>query len=186
MGDPRKLKNHFLSVKRPYDISMLEEEQELKKKYGIKRKKEIRKVEYLWKSLRQRARKLIAEKDKEKRDVLFKKVNSYALCNGEVTFENILALKLTDVLDRRLQNIMCRLNLANTLMQARQYIVHKKVKINGVVIFSPNYIVKKEEENNIVLNLDIKKEKNNNRKVKEENGQITEELQKNEKKEESK
>ncbi|MCK5040528.1 MAG: 30S ribosomal protein S4 [Candidatus Aenigmarchaeota archaeon] len=151
MGDSRKLKNHFSSVRRPYDVAMLEEERELKKKYGIRRKSELRRMEYIWKNIRQRARRLIAEKDKAKTELLFNKVDSLGLCPGEKSLENILGMKLVDVLDRRFQNVLCRLNLANTPMQARQFIVHKHVKINGTIIFSPNYIVKKEEENNIVV-----------------------------------
>ncbi|RLG15138.1 MAG: 30S ribosomal protein S4 [Candidatus Nanohalarchaeota archaeon] len=185
MGDPRKLKNHFSSVRRPYDVSMLEEERNLKEKYGIRRKKEIRKIEYLWKSLRQRARKLIAEKDKGKMDLLFKKVDSYGLCQGEPTFENVLALKLTDVLDRRLQNVMCKLNLANTPMQARQYIVHRHVKINGIVIFSPNHIVKKEEENNIVVNPKISRQDSAAKREKKEDKSEAEPIKKEEEIQES-
>ena len=158
MGDPRKLKNHFSSVRRPYDVAMLEEERELKKKYGIRRKSELRRMEYIWKNLRQRARKLIAEKDKTKTELLFNKVDSLGLCQGEKSLENILGMKLVDVLDRRFQNVLCRLNLANTPMQARQYIVHKHVKINGTIIFSPNYIVKKEDENNIVVDEKLTRE----------------------------
>ncbi len=151
MGDPRKFKNHYSSTKRPYDMTMLEEERALKKKYGIRRKREIRKMEYIWKNLRKRARLLIAEKDKEKTNLLFKKIDSYGLCQNEKSLESILALKLEDVMERRLQTIICKLNLANTPGQARQYVVHRHVSVDGVIIFSPNYIVKKEEENKIIL-----------------------------------
>ncbi|OYT35483.1 MAG: 30S ribosomal protein S4 [Candidatus Aenigmarchaeota archaeon ex4484_52] len=163
MGHPRKLKNHYSSVRRPLDIERIEREKKLKEEYGIKTKHELRKIEFIWRNLRQRARKLIAEKDPEETKILFKKIDDYCLCKENITFENILALKLTDILDRRLQSIVLKLGFAKTQLHSRQLIVHKKIKINDIIIFSPNYIVKKQEENHIIL---IQKPEKENQKEK--------------------
>ena len=70
------------------------------------------------------------------------KVNSIA---------DILALRVQDLLDRRLSTIVYNKGLANTPDHARQLIVHKKVIVKNRLINAPSYLVSALEENEIKI-----------------------------------
>jgi len=55
--------------------------------------------------------------------------------------ENLLSL-----LERRLDNVLYRLKLANTRCQARQIIVHGHIMVGGKKVYSPSYLVRVGEE----------------------------------------
>jgi len=67
--------------------------------------------------------------------------------------ENLLSL-----LERRLDNVLYRLKLANTRSQARQVIVHGHIMVNGKKVYSPSYLVSVGEEVVLAPNV-IEKEK---------------------------
>ena len=67
--------------------------------------------------------------------------------NLEATdLDEVLDITLRDILDRRLSNILYKNKLARTPAQARQFIVHRHVKVNGKVVDSPSYSVSLAEE----------------------------------------
>jgi small subunit ribosomal protein S4 len=49
---------------------------------------------------------------------------------------------LLQILESRLDNIVFRLGFAKTRMQARQFVGHKHIKVNGAVVNIPSYQVK--------------------------------------------
>lgn len=60
---------------------------------------------------------------------------------------------LLSLLERRLDNVLYRLKLANTRSQARQVIVHGHVMINGKKVYSPSYWVSAGEEVSLAPNV---------------------------------
>ena len=65
--------------------------------------------------------------------------------------EEVLNLTLKDVLERRLQTLVFRKQLAKTLMQARQFITHENVAVGTKKITTPSYLVSVDEEARINL-----------------------------------
>lgn len=63
--------------------------------------------------------------------------------------DDVLALKMEDVLSRRFQTLAYLRGLTNTVRQARQLIVHGHVAIGDRKVTIPGYLVKKEEEERI-------------------------------------
>jgi small subunit ribosomal protein S4 len=107
---------------------------------------------------RQRARELIAEKNKEKEKILIEKMAKLGfLPKKESTLDDILALNITNVLDRRLQTLVLRKGVAKTPMQARQLIVHGHISVVGRKTKFPSYMVPVEEERKISLHMPEKK-----------------------------
>ena len=151
MGDPRKLKKHYERPKQPYQKKRIEYEKELMKKYGLRRKKEIWKAESMLREIRRRVRDLIATKDPEEEKLLLRKVAKMGLAPQGSTLDNILDLKVENVLERRLQTLVARKGLANTPLQARQFIVHGHVEVDGNKVTSPSYFVDINDENKIAL-----------------------------------
>ncbi len=149
LGDPKKQHKHYDSVKRPWDKDRILEEKTTVKKYGLRRKKELRKSETLLRNLRQRARTLIGTKNEKEENLLLKKTYEQGLTEKDATLDTILNLKTDSVLERRLQTILLKKSLANTPLQARQFITHGHITVDSIKAISPNYLIKIHEENKI-------------------------------------
>jgi small subunit ribosomal protein S4 len=149
-------KKLYLRPMKMFEASRIAEENELKKKYGLKNKKEI------WKTLakvnyfRHRA-KALAKESPEEQEVLFGKLRELGLKIDSIA--DILDLKLENLLDRRLTTIVVKKGLANTPRHARQLVTHKKVLVNGRALSSPSYLVSVSEENKITIKTKDKKPK---------------------------
>ena len=141
-------KKGFVRPKKLYEKSRIEEENKLVDKYGLKNKREIWKTIAKIRYFRHRAKDL-AKASPEEQQVLFMKLNSLGL--KVMNIADVLALDLESLLRRRLPSIIAQKNLANTVKQARQLVVHKKVRINGKVVNIPSYIVSINEESKITV-----------------------------------
>ncbi|MCK5474418.1 MAG: 30S ribosomal protein S4 [Candidatus Aenigmarchaeota archaeon] len=151
MGDPKKSKKAYARPNRPWDKDRIEQEKELMKKYGLRRKKEIWKAETILSDYRRRARELIANHDDTKAGILLNKLFSIGLLEKNATLDDVLDLKAEQFLERRLQTIAVKKELANTPTQARQFIVHGHISVNNQKITTPSYVVKIDEEKDIAF-----------------------------------
>jgi small subunit ribosomal protein S4 len=79
---------------------------------------------------------------------LDKLINLNILKKG-ATLDDVLALTIKDILERRLQTLVYKKGLANTPGHARQLISHGHIAIKGSKVTSPSYLVKKSEEKKI-------------------------------------
>ena len=146
--------------KRPYDKARIEEENVIRKKYGLKNKKEIWKADAKVKIMRQKAKKLIKATAEEQK-ALFQRLQKIGLKVSSIS--DVLGLDKTDYMERRLQTVVVKKNLAPTVKTARQMITHKKILVNGAVVNSPSFVVPILLENKIEIKKKIK-----NTKVKQE------------------
>ncbi len=151
--------------KRPFDKARILEENEIKKKYGLKNKREIWKAEAKVTSMRQKAKRLI-KADEEDKKVLFLRLQKIGL--NVASISDVLGLDKTNYLERRLQTVIFKKNLAPTVKSARQLITHKKVVVNGNVVDVPSYIVPVSYENKIEIKKKIKQPKVETTAAKEE------------------
>jgi len=69
------------------------------------------------------------------------------------TLDDILNLKIEDILERRLQTIVMKRSNLKSPYQARQIVVHGHVSIGNRKINLPGYLVKKDEETQILVHL---------------------------------
>jgi small subunit ribosomal protein S4 len=146
----RRIRKKFKKPRSPWSITKIKDERKLLNEYGLRRKKEMLIAQEILRNYRQRARVLIAEKDKEKEKILIEKMARIGLLTKkESTLDDILALNITNVLDRRLQTIVFRRGIATSPLHARQLIVHGHVIVAGRRTKFPSYIVPVEEERKI-------------------------------------
>ena len=161
MGDPRRQRKTYSGPTHPWQKTRIDLEAELKKKYGYKNKKELWKITSKLRNYRAQARNLIPRLDTEQGKLelkqLFSKMQSYGLTSEKPTIDEILQLNIEDLLDRRLQTILYKKGLCNTVGQARQFIVHGHVRINGQKQTAPSFLVKKKEENGVTLDEEMTK-----------------------------
>ena len=152
MGDPRKARKKYAGPKKPWDKARLEDEAEIKKEYGTLNKKEIYRMRSLLKKFALQAKNLLSsssnQAEQEKKSLL-NKLHSFALVGADAQLDDVLALQLKNIMERRLQTVVYRKGLANTMKQARQFIVHRHIKIGIKPITSPSYIVSKDEESKL-------------------------------------
>lgn len=150
MGDPRKQRSKFSTPNHPWERARIDEERELKREYGFKNKREIWKMSSIAKNFSSQAKKLAAIKtvqgEKEKIQ-LMNKLILLGLLPENASLDNVLDLSVKDIAGRRLQSIVFRKGLANSMKQARQFISHEHISVGGKKITSPSYLVSKEEEN---------------------------------------
>ena len=154
MGDPRKLRKKFSNPSHPWQKERIEAEKEILKQYGLRRKYEVWKMDSLLKKFLHRAKTIIGEKsvqsDMEKRQLL-ERLCSLGLLKKDSRVEDVLDLKLKDILERRLQTLVCRKKLAGTMLQARQFITHEHIALGIKKITAPSYLVSVDEEPQIRL-----------------------------------
>lgn len=154
----KKQHKKYKRPKKKYEQKRMDEENVLLKKYGLKNKKEVWKTTAKVEKLRNHAKKLLVE-DVEKQGIFLKKLNNMGLIGKDARIDDVLALTITDLLERRLQTILVKKKIANTPKQARQMIVHKHVIVGDNVVNIPSYTVPITLENDIKLKKKIKKEK---------------------------
>ena len=147
----RRIRNKFRKPKRPWDSTRIADEKTLLKEYGLRRKQELRVAEQLLREFRQRARELIAEEDKGKEKILLDKLSKMGILKEGSNLDDVLALTVKDVLNRRLQTLVLEKKLAKTPRQARQMITHGKISISGRRTSFPSHMVTLEDEGKIGL-----------------------------------
>ena len=152
MGDPKRFKNQFRAPKKRWNKARIESEKEIKKNYGLKNKKELWRMEAILKNKRENARKLLAlplEQRLKREKELLEGLKKYGLVKENAILDDVLSLRLEEILERRLQTIVMRKNLANTPKQARQFIVHGHISVNKQKMTTPSYLVPISKENKI-------------------------------------
>ncbi len=152
MGDTRKPKKQYETPRKRWDKQRIEAEKKIKETYGLKNKKELRRIELMLKKKRENAKKLLAlstEQRGNREKELLSSLERLGILPRGSTLSDVLGLTNIEFLERRFETIAWRKNFAKTTKQARQFITHGHLMINGQKITSPGYLVKKEEENKI-------------------------------------
>jgi small subunit ribosomal protein S4 len=142
---------------KPWNKERIEIDRETMKGFGLKKKMEIWRTESLLRKFRRMARNLEAKKDKEKEKVLLKKLVGLGVLSEGAMLDDVLGLGLKNFLERRLETVVFRKGLANSPKQSRQFITHGHVSIHGKKITYPSYLVLRDEESNISVDIVPKK-----------------------------
>ncbi|MFA5797735.1 MAG: 30S ribosomal protein S4 [Candidatus Woesearchaeota archaeon] len=154
MGDIKKIKKKYSKPSHPWRGERITEENKICKAYGIPNKTEIWKIIAKMASFKNQAKKYAAitskQADKE-RQALIEKLQSYNLIKAGEGTDAVLSITLQNVLDRRLQTMVFKKNLARTMKQARQLITQRHLLVAGKIITSPSYLVKVSEETTIEI-----------------------------------
>lgn len=135
-------------------MTRIKEEADFRREYGYKNKKEIWKMQSILRKFRAQARRLIPLTDKQaqlEKKQLLTRLALLGLVKDNAQIEDVLALKIKDVLERRLQTLVLRKRLANTIKQARQMITHGHVIVGSKKITSPSHLVTIKEEPQIAF-----------------------------------
>jgi len=157
MGHPKRNKKKYERPRRPWVLQRIKEEKELAERYGLKNKREIWKATSLIKKYRREIRSILAEiagmkpseHTKKKQEEILKSLKRRGIVDVAAKLEDVLALDVEHLLERRLQTLVYKKGMANSLKQARQLIVHGHIAVNGRKVTIPSYIVSVDEERGI-------------------------------------
>jgi small subunit ribosomal protein S4 len=158
MGDPHKAKKTFRRPRMIWTTDQLNAELYIMGSYGLRNKRELWKAETEVARIRNQARALLAlsaelRAEKEKRLLNF--LNRLGLAREGATLDDILNLKVEDLLERRLQTVVMKKIGTNSPYQARQIVSHGHVSIGNRKVNIPGYVVKTEEENLIMIHIEV-------------------------------
>lgn len=126
--------------------------------YGLRNKRELWRAQTEVARIRNQARALLAlsteaRSEKEKRLLNF--LNRLGLVKEGATLDDILNLKVEDLLERRLQTIVMKKVSTKSPYQARQIVSHGHVSIGNRKVNIPGYLVRAGEESQILLHIEI-------------------------------
>ena len=154
MGYPGKNTKQYSSPKHRFEKSRIESERILAITYGLRNKREIWRANDILRKHRGGAREVLAmisavgetAKTVARRDELINTLQRYGMIGANAAMDDILSLKVEDILERRLQTIVYRKGLARSPKQARQLITHGHIAIKGQRVSVPSYMVSVAEE----------------------------------------
>lgn len=157
MGYPGKKKKNYDTPKHPWQAARIASEVELVKKYGLRNKKELWKTHSLLRRYRADARRILAVTAdvgltghlKTEADQILAKLIRYGYLKEGSNIDDILALQTDAILERRLQTQVHRIGLARTARQARQFITHGHIAVNGRKATVPSMMITKKDEMSI-------------------------------------
>jgi len=144
MGDPKKAKKKYSRPQHPWRRAQLGEEKILVEEYGLKNKKDLWKIASKLSHFKQQAKKLIAKSGAQaeiEEKLFLEKLQKMSLVPAGATVDDVLSLSVKDLLERRLQTMVFRRGLANTIFQARQFIVHGHIMVGGQKFNVPSFLV---------------------------------------------
>ncbi|MGM5483095.1 MAG: 30S ribosomal protein S4 [Nanobdellota archaeon] len=156
MGDPKRTKKKYDTPRHPWVKEVIDSEKELMREYGLKNKKEVWKVKSELRNLKAQSKeqsKELSEGSEDKGEALLQKLRKIGVLNESQGLDDVLGLDIKDLMERRLQTVLYRKNLANSIKQARQFIVHNHVLVKDKVINVPGYMVKTDEEASISFSI---------------------------------
>jgi small subunit ribosomal protein S4 len=157
---PGKQGKSFETPRHPWQEARMASEVQLVKAYGLRNKREVWKAASMLRMYRTEARKLLASAansqereleghEKTQSEEILSKLIRYGMIKPDSNVDDILSLKTENILERRLQTQVLRLGLARTVVQARQFITHGHIAVNGRKATVPGMLISKEEEMHI-------------------------------------
>ncbi|MEM2878589.1 MAG: 30S ribosomal protein S4 [Candidatus Hadarchaeales archaeon] len=136
----------------PWEKERMDAEDQLLRKFGLRRKREIWRTQTILRNFRRQARNLLAASGPQamlETRQLLERLRRLGLVGENATLDDVLGLDVEKLLERRLQTIVHRKGLARTQREARQLVVHGHIKIGDRRVNVPSHLVTVDEENMI-------------------------------------
>ncbi|GGL55544.1 30S ribosomal protein S4 [Halocalculus aciditolerans] len=153
MALPGENTKFYETPNHPYQGERIAEESDLLGRYGLKNKEELWRAQSELRSYRREARALLGKVTGEgSEDSEFvSRLQRYGILGDSDGLDDVLSLDVTDVLERRLQTVVYRQGLANTPKQARQFITHGHITVDGSRVTAPSRKVETAEKDLIAF-----------------------------------
>jgi small subunit ribosomal protein S4 len=147
MGDQKFQHKKYSTPRHPWEAARIEQEKEILERYGLKNKKELWKSLSILDSFRTQARTLEGkmryqdEYSMQQFKNMIRRLQRFNILNEGATLDDVLSLKIDNILERRLQTLVFKMKLAATMKQARQFITHGQISLGGRRVTIPGLMV---------------------------------------------
>ncbi|CDR99837.1 probable 40S ribosomal protein S9 [Sporisorium scitamineum] len=152
---PRKQSKTAKVPRRPFESARLDSELKLAGEYGLRNKREIWRIALTLSKIRRAARELLKldEKDPKRlfegNAIIRRLVRIGVLDETRMRLDYVLALKLEDFLERRLQTQVFKSGLAKSIHHARVLIVQRHIRVGKQIVNVPSFVVRLDSQKHI-------------------------------------
>jgi small subunit ribosomal protein S4 len=138
----------------PFQGERISEEHSLLDRYGLKNKEELWRAQSELRGYRREARNILAQRaqgdtEAAEGEEFVSHLQRIGVLDDGDELDDVLLLDVTDLLERRLQTVAYRQGLANTPNQARQFVSHGHVTVDGRRVQAPSYKVEVAEQGSV-------------------------------------
>ncbi|MFB6095400.1 MAG: 30S ribosomal protein S4 [Halodesulfurarchaeum sp.] len=149
MALPGENTKFYETPNHPYQGERIAEEADLLGRYGLKNKEELWRAQSELRTFRREARRLLGRAGEGESDEFIARLKRIGILGQEDGLDDVLSLDVTDLLERRLQTVAYRKGLANSVDQARQFVVHGHIEVGDRRVTAPGYKVEVDEEDRL-------------------------------------
>ena len=158
MGEPKFSRSRTQTPTHPWKQARIDEEHDLKERYGLKKvggMREIWREKSALRRHRNQAMKLIGRVDSteghyaKEKDQLLNSLTKKGLLQIGADVGDVLEINVEHMLSRRLQSVVYYKGLAPSMRAARNLIVHGHICVGEQRMTVPGYHVLKEEEDSL-------------------------------------
>eukprot|EP00656_Telonema_subtile_P013778 TRINITY_DN16_c0_g1_i6.p1 TRINITY_DN16_c0_g1~~TRINITY_DN16_c0_g1_i6.p1 ORF type:complete len:209 (-),score=57.08 TRINITY_DN16_c0_g1_i6:217-843(-) len=141
--------------RRAYDKERLDAELKLIGTYGLKNKREIWRLNLVLSKVRAVARQLLTMEERDPRRIfqgqaLMRRMIRYGVLEEDrQRLDYVLALKVENFMERRLQTIVFKRGLARSVHHARVLIRQKHIRVGRQIVDIPSFMVRVESQPHI-------------------------------------
>lgn len=152
---PRNQSKTYKVPRRPFEGPRLDAELKLAGEYGLRNKREIWRVQLTLSKIRRAARDLLTldEKDPKRlfegNALIRRLVRIGVLDESRMKLDYVLALRVEDFLERRLQTQVFKLGLAKSIHHARVLIFQRHIRVGKQVVNVPSFMVRLDSQKHI-------------------------------------
>ncbi|PFH57498.1 hypothetical protein XA68_14995 [Ophiocordyceps unilateralis] len=156
---PRSYHKTSRTPRRPFEAARLDSELKLVGEYGLRNKREVWRVGLTLSKIRRAARQLLTldEKDPKRlfegNALIRRLVRVGVLDESRMKLDYVLALKIEDFLERRLQTCVYKLGLAKSIHHARVLIRQRHIRVGKQIVNVPSFIVRLDSQKHIDFSL---------------------------------
>lgn len=138
----------------PFQGERISEEHSLLDRYGLQNKEELWRAQSELRGYRREARNILAQRAQGGSEVIegeefVGRLKRLGILGDGDELDDVLLLDVTDVLERRLQTVAYRKGLAHTPNQARQFVIHGHVTVEGQRVQAPSRKVEVAEQDTV-------------------------------------